>query len=48
VVRNGYAQQRDVLTAAGAVTVRAPQVKDKRVDADSGERQRFSSAILPR
>jgi len=36
-----------VLTAAGAVTVRAPRVNDKRVDPDSGERQRFSSAILP-
>ena len=36
-----------VLTAAGAVTVTAPRVNDKRVDADTGERQRFSSAILP-
>jgi len=35
------------LTAAGAVTVRAPRVNDRRVDPDSGERQRFSSAILP-
>ena len=47
VVRNGYHQQRDVLTAAGAVAVKAPRVNDKRVDPDSGERQRFSSAILP-
>src|SRR6202165_2968526 len=47
VVRNGYHHQRDVLTAAGAVTVAAPRVNDRRVDADSGERQRFSSAILP-
>jgi putative transposase len=47
VVRNGYREERDVLTAAGAVTVRAPRVNDKRVDPDSGERQRFSSAILP-
>jgi hypothetical protein len=47
VVRNGYHQQRDVLTAAGAVSVRAPRVNDKRVDPDSGERLRFSSAILP-
>ena len=36
-----------MLTAAGAVTVRAPRVNDRRVDPDSGERQRFSSAILP-
>ncbi len=47
VVRNGYHPERQVLTAAGAVTVSAPRVNDKRVDADSGERQRFSSAILP-
>jgi len=47
VVRNGYHQQREVLTAAGAVTVTAPRVNDKRVDANTAERQRFSSAILP-
>ena len=42
VVRNGYHQPRDVLTAAGAVTVVAPRVNDKRVDPDSGQRHRFS------
>ena len=47
VVRNGYHTERDVLTAAGAVTVKAPRVNDKRVDPDTGERQKFSSAILP-
>ncbi len=47
VVRNGYHNERQVLTAAGAVTVAAPRVNDKRVDPESGERQRFSSAILP-
>ena len=47
VVRNGYHGEREVLTAAGAVMVRAPRVNDKRVDPDTGERQRFSSAILP-
>ncbi len=47
VVRNGYHYEREVLTAAGAVTVRAPRVNDRRVDPDTGERQRFSSAILP-
>src|ERR1700738_4667168 len=47
VVRNGYHHEREVLTAAGAVTVTAPRVNDKRVDPDSDERQRFSSAILP-
>jgi putative transposase len=47
VVRNGYHQPRDVLTAAGAVTVVAPRINDKRVEPDSGQRHRFSSAILP-
>ncbi|MBF4195674.1 IS256 family transposase [Mycolicibacterium phlei] len=47
VVRNGYHQPREVLTAAGAVEVTAPRVNDRRVDPDTGERQRFSSAILP-
>ena len=47
VVRNGYHQAREVTTAAGAVPVRAPRVNDKRVDAATGERARFSSAILP-
>jgi len=47
VVRNGYHRPRMVLTAAGAINVRAPRVDDKRVDPDTGGRQRFSSAILP-
>ncbi|EME19200.1 IS256 family transposase [Rhodococcus qingshengii] len=47
VVRNGYHHERDVLTAAGAVNVKAPRVNDKRIDPDTGERQRFSSSILP-
>jgi hypothetical protein len=47
VVRNGNHQPRDVLTSAGSVEVIAPRVNDKRVDADTGERRRFSSAILP-
>jgi len=47
VVRNGCHQPRDVLTSAGSVQVTAPRVNDKRVDAETGERQRFSSAILP-
>jgi putative transposase len=46
VVRNGYHGEREVMTAAGAVRVRQPRVNDKRVD-ENGERQRFSSAILP-
>jgi hypothetical protein len=47
VVRNGYHQAREVLTAAGAVEVTAPRVNDRRVDPQTGERRRFSSAILP-
>lgn len=47
VVRNGYHQLRQVTTAAGVVEVRAPRVNDKRVDEATGERKRFSSAILP-
>ena len=47
VVRNGYHDERTVMTAAGAVAVKAPRVNDKRVDPQTGERQRFSSAILP-
>ncbi|MCK9928899.1 IS256 family transposase, partial [Frankia sp. Mgl5] len=47
VVRNGHAEARRVMTAAGAVEVRAPRVNDRRVDPVSGQRARFSSAILP-
>jgi hypothetical protein len=38
---------REVLTSAGAIEVTALRVNDKRVDPETGERQRFSSAILP-
>jgi hypothetical protein len=47
VVRNGCHQPREVLTSAGAVEVTAPRVNDRRIDPDTGERRRFSSAILP-
>jgi transposase-like protein len=47
VVRNGSHQPREVLTAAGTVEVVAPRVNDRRVDPATGERCRFSSAILP-
>jgi transposase-like protein len=47
VVRNGYHPSREVLTSAGAVEVTAPRVNDKRTDPATGERRRFSSAILP-
>jgi len=47
VVRNGYHQDREVSTAAGAVPIRAPRVNDRRVDEVTGQRRRFASAILP-
>ena len=47
VVRNGYHQSREVLTSAGAVEVTVPRVNDTRTDPDTGERERFSSAIFP-
>jgi putative transposase len=46
VVRNGRARERRVTVGSGTVALRAPRVNDKRVDED-GERQRFSSKILP-
>jgi hypothetical protein len=36
-----------VATAAGAVPVQQPRVNDRRIDAATGERMRFSSAVLP-
>jgi transposase-like protein len=46
VVRNGHARERKVTTGAGTFAVKAPRVNDRRVSA-AGERQRFSSRILP-
>jgi len=46
VVRNGRHQARRVLTSSGAIEVVAPRVNDKRTDEATGERKRFSSAIL--
>ncbi|WP_406164522.1 hypothetical protein [Streptomyces sp. NBC_00996] len=46
VVRNGHHAERTVTTAAGPIPVKAPRVNDKRVDAETGERKRFSSQIL--
>ncbi|GAA4491870.1 IS256 family transposase [Rhodococcus olei] len=47
VVRNGYHAEREVVTAAGAVAVKAPRINDRRTDPETGERKRFSSTILP-
>src|SRR4030095_16729015 len=42
-----HARQRQVLTAAGGVQVRAPRVDDRRTDLVTGQRIRFRSMILP-
>jgi putative transposase len=47
VVRNGRARERRVTVGSGSVPVRAPRVNDQRVDEETGERQRFSSKIVP-
>jgi putative transposase len=45
VVRNGHANEREVILGAGSITLKAPWVNDKRVDED-GKRRRFKSVIL--
>ena len=47
VVRNGSARERRVTVGSGTVALRAPRVNDKRVDEQTGERQKYSSRILP-
>ena len=47
VVRNGHAERRVIKTGAGGIEIEAPRVNDKRVDADSGERMKFQSLIVP-
>jgi putative transposase len=47
VVRNGRARERRVTVGSGTVAIQAPRVNDKRVDEETGERQRFGSRILP-
>jgi len=42
VVRNGRAEERSLITGAGALTIRAPRVHDRR------DGHRFSSYILPK
>ena len=46
VVRNGKARARKVTCGAGTFEIRAPRINDKREN-ERGERQRFSSSILP-
>ncbi len=42
VVRNGYLPEREVLTAAGAITVKVPKVRDR-----AGSGIKFNSNIVP-
>src|SRR5260370_8812724 len=46
VVRNGHHNEREVITAAGPVPVRAPRVSDKRPRPAPGRPERLASAIL--
>jgi transposase-like protein len=46
VTRNGYLPEREIQTGIGQVPVKAPRVRDRQTDNDSG-RIRFSSCILP-
>jgi transposase-like protein len=48
VRRNGHAPARQLATAAGVVEVTRPRLDDRRVDAATGERQQFTSVLLPR
>jgi len=48
VVRNGHAPTRTLATGVGQVEVVRPRVDDRRTDPATGERQQFSSVILPR
>src|SRR5712692_9466964 len=47
VTRNGHAEPRTVTTVAGGIEINAPRVNDRRVDEETGERQRFASVIVP-
>jgi len=47
VRRNGHAQARTITTAAGGIEVTMPRVDDRRVDEETGQRQRFASVIIP-
>ena len=48
VVRNGRARERRVTVGSGTVALQAPRINDKRIDEQTGERQKFSSTDLAR
>jgi transposase-like protein len=47
VTRNGHAGPRTITTGSGPIRIEAPRVNDRRVDADTGEKARFRSSIVP-
>ena len=47
VVRNGRARERKLTVGSGTMPIKAPRVNDKRIDPATGERQKFTSKILP-
>ena len=47
VVRNGHAEARSITTGAGPIEISQPRVNDKRIDAETGERVRFRSSVIP-
>jgi len=47
VVRNGRARERKLTVGSGTVPIRAPRINDKRVEEQTGKREKFSSKILP-
>jgi transposase-like protein len=48
VVRHGHGPERAIQTGIGALEVRRPKVRDRAAGADTTDRVRFTSAILPR
>jgi putative transposase len=48
VVRHGYGPERRIQTGIGALEVRRPKVRDRATDAESSEKVRFTSHILPK
>jgi transposase-like protein len=46
IVRNGYLPEREIQTGIGQVPIRAPRIRDRQPDPQTG-RIRFTSAILP-
>jgi putative transposase len=45
VVKNGFKEERDILTGVGPLTIRQPRVDDRKLEGT--ELERFSSKILP-